>query len=303
MGKITFVTAFFDIGRKQWNKGNFSRSNEKYLRYFQEWASVCGNDLIVYTDVEEFVGKIEKIRYNVSAKTEVILIKDRHKLAPEIFSSISSVDISRMQSYRLLPNNPEVVNYEYNYVMMLKHVLILKAVNDFQLRGDIGWIDFGVSHVTGKEKELYERPLETFSDKVTIFTGADISTMKKCVIFDSICKMESLVYGSLFFGPYDKMCEFAKNCLSAQAIINTIGLMDDDQMMMFMAWRKRPFDFHLVQCYWGDMMRLSRGLQPINKENNEHKLKSLLRKIKRYIIKEKTVIRFRKNLFGFDWPQ
>lgn len=303
MEKITFITAFFDIGRNQWKEGNFSRSNDKYINLFQEWASIFENDLLVYTDVEEFVDKIRNIRNGVSAKTEVILVKDRHKLAPEIFKSISSVNINKMQSYRLLPNNPEVVNYEYNYVMMLKHVLILKAVNDFQLKGSVGWIDFGVSHVIGKEKELYDKPLENTKDKVTIFTGTEIEKMKECVVFDSIFKMESLVYGSLFYGPHRKMCEFAANCLNAQSVINSVGLMDDDQMMMFMAWRKKPDDFNLVNCYWSDMMRISRGLQPISNQDSKNKLKQKLRKIKRIMIKEKNVIRFRKNLFSFDWPQ
>lgn len=303
VGRITFITAFFDIGRKQWSEGNFSRSNDKYLQYFEEWASVCGNDLIIYTDVEEFVDKIKEIRKNISARTEVIYIKDRHVLAPEVFSAISSVNISRMQAYRLLPNNPEVVNYEYNYVMMLKHVLVLKAVDDFKLVGDIGWIDFGVSHVTGTDIELYESALENERNKVTLFTGNNLKEMNECVVFDAICKMESLIYGSLFFGPYEKMCEFARNCLEAQRMINIIGLMDDDQMMMFMAWRKRPFDYHLVQCYWGDMLRLCRGFSPSGYLDNKKSLKQYLRKIKRLFIKEKNVIRFRHNLFKFDWPQ
>ena len=303
MGRITFITAFFDIGRKQWSEGNFSRSNEKYLAYFKEWASVSGNDLIIYTDVKEFVDQIKKIRTNVSARTEVIYVNDRHSLAPDIFSSISSVNVNRMQSYRLLANNPEVINYEYNYVMMLKHVLVLKAVHDFELVGDIGWIDFGISHVTGIDHKLYEKPLENNRDKVTLFTGTDAKEMNDCVIFDSICKMESLVYGTFFFGPVEPMCVFSKNCIEAQKIINTIGLMDDDQMMMFMAWRKRPLDYHLVRCYWGDILRLCRGLEPVNYLEKKQNIKDFLRKIKRIIIKEKNVIRFRRNLFQFDWPQ
>lgn len=303
MGRITFITAFFDIGRKQWEKDNFSRSNEKYLRYFEEWASVCENNLIVYTDVEDFVEKIRIIRNNVVARTEVIYIEDRHTLAPEIFSTIASVDVHKMQAYRLFPNNPEVVNYEYNYVMMLKHTLILKAMNDFNLTGDIGWIDFGISHITGKDENLYHSPLVNERDEVTLFTGKNLQDMNDCVVYDAICKMESMIYGSLFFGPCNKINEFSRNCLESQKIINTIGLMDDDQMMMFMAWRKSPSDYHLVQCYWGDMLRLSRGLLPSNSTDNKKGLKVLLRKIKRIIIKEKNVIRFRQNLYRFDWPQ
>lgn len=303
MGRITFVTAFFDIGREQWNQGKFSRSNEKYLYYFKEWAMNFNNDLIVYTDVLELVDEIKIIREHVVAETKVVYIENRHELAPDVYASLKSVNIAKMQAYRLLPCNPEVVNYEYNYVMMLKHVVILRAIQEFSLEGSIGWIDFGISHVTGNEASLYIDPVENDIEKVTLFTGNAQEELDSCVIFDAICKMESMIYGSMFYGPVNLMREFAKECIEAQICLNRIGLMDDDQMMMYIAWRKSPSDYRLIKCIWGDMMRFVRGLPPSQSMKKSNGMRSLLRKIKRRIIKEKNVIRFRKNLCQFDWPQ
>lgn len=47
MNEISIVTAFFDIGRKNW-KG-FERDNSTYANYFKFWARVK-NHIVVYTE-------------------------------------------------------------------------------------------------------------------------------------------------------------------------------------------------------------------------------------------------------------
>lgn len=304
MGKITFVTAFFDIGRRNWEESKFARSNEKYLNLFKQWAPVCGNDLIVYTDVEEWVETIRDLRKGNSASTEVVYIRDRRSLCPELYASISDINIEKMQSYRLLPQNPEVINYDYNYVMMLKHVLMLKAIEDYKITGNAGWIDFGVSHVTGSDETLYKDVLENTENTVTLFSGSSMQELENCVVFDSICKMESYIYGSLFFGPVDKIKVFSNDCIEAQYLFNRLGLMDDDQMTMYMAWRKKPVNYNVIKCEWQNMLRICRGMQCVeNSTASSGKIHKILRQVKRRLIKEKSVIRFRKNLLSFDWPQ
>lgn len=304
MEKITFVTAFFDIGRKNWKENKFVRSNEKYLNLFKQWAPEFGNDLFVYTDVEEWVELIRDLRKENHAKTEVIYIKDRQSLCPALYASISNINIEKMQSYRLLPQNPEVINYDYNYVMMLKHVLVLKAIEDYTIVGNAGWIDFGVSHVAGSDTALYREALTNTKNAVTLFSGSSKQELEKCVVFDSICKMESYIYGTLFFGPVDKIKEFSNDCIEAQYLFNRLGLMDDDQMTMYMAWRKKPENYNVINCEWQNMLRICRGMECIeNSTASSGKIHKILRNIKRRLIKEKSVIRFRKNLLSFDWPQ
>ena len=61
MNEITIVTAFFDIGRK--NFETYPRSNENYLEYFKIWARMK-NNLIVYTNVS-MAEKVRKFRREI----------------------------------------------------------------------------------------------------------------------------------------------------------------------------------------------------------------------------------------------
>ena len=74
MNEISIVTAFFDIGRKDW-KG-FERDNTTYANYFKFWARLK-NHLVVYTE-PKMAEQVKKIRadYNLLDKTTIIVIED-----------------------------------------------------------------------------------------------------------------------------------------------------------------------------------------------------------------------------------
>ena len=89
MSEISIVTAFFDIGRKNW-KG-FERDNSTYANYFKFWARVK-NHLIVYTE-PKMAEQVKKIRadYGLLDKTTVIVIEDVRKLDEPIYNLICDV--------------------------------------------------------------------------------------------------------------------------------------------------------------------------------------------------------------------
>ena len=74
MSEITLVTAFFDIGRKEYV--SIPRSNDKYFEYFKFWSRIK-NNLIVYTDSES-KDRVIQIRkeFNLEHKTHVIVVDD-----------------------------------------------------------------------------------------------------------------------------------------------------------------------------------------------------------------------------------
>ena len=89
MSEITIVTAFFDIGRK-----NFSavpRTNEKYFNDFMFWARL-NNRLIIYTDAAS-ADKIFEIRksFQREKQTHIIVIDDIYRIAPEIYENMKRV--------------------------------------------------------------------------------------------------------------------------------------------------------------------------------------------------------------------
>ena len=67
METITYVTAYYDIGRESWKE--FSRSNESYLKNFNHLLNIVkktNNNLIVFLDV--------KFLYLTFPKTENVML-------------------------------------------------------------------------------------------------------------------------------------------------------------------------------------------------------------------------------------
>lgn len=304
MKEVTFVTAFFNIGRENWKTTNLSRSNDKYLNYFSEWAVNFENNLIVYTNVKDFVNKIEKIREKQKEKTKVIYVEDIFTLNPQLYKSICSVNVEKTMPYRLILTSPEISDYKYNYIMMLKHVLLINSINELNIKGPVGWIDFGISHISKNDTSMFENKIESLDDRLTLFSCENKDVLLTYCGFDAVCKTETLICGCLFYGPSNIVLNFSQNCINAQFSLNDYGFMDDDQITMFIAWKKDVDSCNLITCDWGEIVSKAYNQPSKNSIKKEKKyfIKYYLRKVKRRSIKRNNVNRFRKNLYAFKWP-
>ena len=70
MSEITIVTAFFDIGRANWQTSK--RSTNKYINYFKFWARIK-NKIIIYTS-PQFINEIKQIRRTFGLENKTIII-------------------------------------------------------------------------------------------------------------------------------------------------------------------------------------------------------------------------------------
>ena len=117
MDEITIVTAFFDIGRKDFKE--LPRSNE-YLEHFKFWARMK-NNLIIYTD--SVMGpKALKVReeFGLADKTELVIIDDISTIDPDLLNRMKKIDGSKaFLNFRYNSNAAENDAF-YNYVMLLK---------------------------------------------------------------------------------------------------------------------------------------------------------------------------------------
>ncbi len=145
MEEITIVTAFFNVGRENWEK--FARADNDYIQYFRFWARVH-NKLIVYTEPElkDVVMQI-RAEYDLESRTTVIVVNDIRQLDLEIFNMMQRVlSNSLAVNYRVEANHPEAYSAKYNYVMYLKPLLICDAIEKNLAKGMIAWLDFGFNH-------------------------------------------------------------------------------------------------------------------------------------------------------------
>lgn len=248
--EITVVTAFFNINRVNWNK--FERSSSQYLEYFFGWAKIK-NKLIVYVESEELKKKIIAYRASIglSNKTIVHIVKEIRELDAELYDSICKISTNEVQrKARLFTKNPEVWNADYNYVMLLKMWCVKDAVRRGEAVGTVSWVDFGYNHggdVLSSESDFNFTWEYDFPDKICLFLIQEIDERP---IFDIVCSMDTYVMGTVIVGADHLWEEFWGLMKSSMISLNDCGLMDDDQNIILMAYRKKPQIFETYVSDW-----------------------------------------------------
>lgn len=278
--EVTLVTAFFDIGRKDFKV--IPRSNEQYFSYFKVWAKMK-NKLIVYTNsVMAQKVKEEREKWGLLDKTIVIEINDETSIVPDIFKKMT--EISRnpyFLNYRL-KSNAMSNNAHYDYVMLLKYWCLADAVKNGYADGMLAWIDFGFNH----GDSCYINPDEfnfcwktKLEEKIHLFTLGDI-TQKP--IFHLVRTLEDSIMGCIIILP-SSLCEKFWNLIkqSTEALID-VGFIDDDQLMVLMAYRKEKDVFRIHESDWFLPLKENGAEHLTVKEKNEQN-KNIVRKLREKI--------------------
>lgn len=298
MSSVTLVTAFFDIDRERWHK--FKRSDKKYLEYFKHWSHI-NNDLIVYIEDSSFEKEILSLRKKSKSKTFVVLINNIFDEDARLYSGLKNVDYKSVNHYRLLPENPECISPEYNYIMMMKYHLLKKAITDFSLNQNIAWIDFGFDH--GGENYSVSF-FEDFSinykkNKITMFSLFPPNEIYHLSPVDLILKMETVIQGSFIIGPVKLIEKMCSNAIDSQILLNKCGIMDDDQITLLMSYYLDEKNYEIVHCDWHCGLYYLRD-GTIIKTN---KKTSVIKKIRWYFLKRKAAKRVLNHFKEMDIPK
>ena len=247
MDKITIVTAFFDIGRKDFKE--LPRSNDKYLEYFKFWARIK-NDLVIYTD--SVMGpKAMKVReeFGLKDKTKLVIIDDISTIDKELLERMQTIDGSKpFLNFRYNPNATENNGF-YNYVMLLK-AWCIKDASDKGVKGQIAWLDFGYNHGGKRFTDPLDFDFEwkyDFGNKITCFALKEDDGEP---IFKKIQSLEPTIMGAPFIVPSkyaNTLWELEKECMNE---LIDVGFTDDDQLIMLMAYRKNKDMFDIKISDW-----------------------------------------------------
>lgn len=274
MSEITIVTAFFDIGRKEWQ--GFERSSNKYIEYFKFWARLR-NKLIVYTD-KATAEQVLKIRdeFRLKERTKVIIIDDVYELEAEIYHQIERALANEMAiKFRMSPKSPESWSVRYNYTTYLKPYFVADAAKNHYASGMTAWVDFGYNHggeVLTNSSEFDFLWCYDFSSKIHLFTTEDIDNMP---IFEVVRTMRAYIQGSIMVAPAELWGQFAELYKESMLDLTHFGLADDDQTLALMAYKKKPelFEIHEIDI----------SFDALKKFGNENlTMKSLLPFYKKY---------------------
>ena len=250
MEEITLITAFFDIGRKDYEL--YPRTNQQYFDYFKAWARIR-NKLVVYTSKEN-VEEIKKIRaeFGLLDKTIIIQIDDVYNIEPELLKKMENISNSEdFKNIRFVKNAVEN-NYQYDYIMLLKYYFVYDAVKKGRAKGMVAWIDFGFNH----GNDCYIKPEEfdflwktkLAKDKVHLFSLEKIDNRP---IFRQVMLFNVNIMGPIIVLP-DYLCEEFWNLVKqAMESLIDVGFIDDDQVLLDMAYRKNKkiFEIHISDWF------------------------------------------------------
>ena len=291
MQEVTIVTAFFDIGRKDFALN--SRTNEEYLEYFKFWARIR-NKIIVYT-YKEMAEEVRKIRkeFGLLDRTVIIEIDDETTIEPTIYKNMEKIaNEEYLKDYRY-QNIAVENNCKYDYVMLLKYWCLADAVKRKIADGMLAWLDFGFNHgndcyVNAEEFDFLWKT-ELSNDKVHLFSLDEELTNEP--IFQLIRNMKVGVMGGYIFAP-DHLSEKFKNSIKIQMeSMIRLGLIDDDQTLLLMAYRENPEMYEMHKSDWFMPLK-ENGASHLTVKENRNKKPSLKNRILNYLIKKKMYLTY-----------
>lgn len=274
---ITIVTAFFDIGRGEWQH-NFQRSSQNYLSYFKNLATL-ENAMVIFTQ-KEFVPIIRKYRGN--KPTHIIEIDFDKKFAHTI-KKIQSI-LDNDQYKQLIPQElhsyPEYRSAEYVLVNNLKYYFVKQAIQHLNKAPEdlFAWVDFGFCRKASTVNGIKNWYHNFDPDHIHLFTlKKPFILEEKEVMLRKALHNEVFVIGSMIVGSKKAWNRLYPLISKLQKEYLDKNISDDDQGTMLMTLCEYPdlFTVHKIKKGWFS------GFKQFNSgstyKNIFYKLKSLLK--------------------------
>lgn len=281
--EITIVTAFFDIGRKDFKA--IPRTNEEYLKYFKVWGKMK-NKLVVYTNktMGEEIRKYRK-EWNLLDKTTIIEIENEEEIEPDLLSKMKIIaEDEYFLNYRYITDATSN-SYKYDYIMLLKYWCLQDAVKKGYADGMVAWVDFGFNHFdtlyTVPEEFNFLWKTNLSDDKIHLFVLGE-EVIKK-PIFHLVRTFEDNIMGCMIILP-SKLCEiFWESVKHAMNTLIEVGFIDDDQLLLVMAYRANTELFAIHKSTWFMPLKENGAPHLTIKETvpkKENCIKKIIKKVK-----------------------
>lgn len=247
--ELTIVTGYFDFGRGEHKQQ--SRSSQKYFEYFRMWARIK-NNVIIYTS-SQFAEQVRKIREEFGRwdQTKLIIVDEIENIEPALLEAMKKIEANEI--FKLWrARDYDVSNIAmYDYIMLMKYWMLRDAAARYKWINVMVWLDFGWNHggeVFPNEYEfdfLWQYPFE--EEKVHLFVKQEPS---KEMGFLKVQTMTDGIMGCNLVCS-KKNCE-KLYCYVKEALWSLISLdiIDDDQMLLTMAYKLHPELFTLHFSDW-----------------------------------------------------
>lgn len=253
MSKISIVTAFYDIGRGDWSTSTeknggplphyLQRSVDKYIDHFTRMCEI-DTEIIVYTS-PDMAPRLAAISPNIK-----VVEYDYFNIHQELRDKIEAIQTSPEFVKKINPyqvRNPEYWSKDYVGVTSLKAFYVADAFERGLITNEFAaWVDFGYcrddEHIPLTKKWEYDFT----SGKMHYFNfrDPDVRQMKSQI---SMAVQNNLVFiiGGVFVGQRTEWQSLATEMKAGLEYLMSIGLVDDDQGLLLMAYFRNPDMFEL----------------------------------------------------------
>lgn len=250
---ITYVSAFYDIGRSEWK--HFKRSFDEYLESFIPFISLFkkadkqDHFMILFMDVrytdkiKDIIKDIDNIKLIHINYTFLQLNIPMWRYLDREREIMNTQQFQNMVLHR--KNCPECYIPEYTVLNHCKIDFICYVINREYTDSNYCWVDFGYfKHPENiPEKLLDENKLDsnrityTLINKVE-YTDNDISYL--------LTHAPEKIGGFFFYGGKSAMLQYQLLYHNMVLYYQYIGLADDDQSMALMCYFRNPMLFNLI---------------------------------------------------------
>jgi len=252
----TIVTGFFDLRRADWvgregEPSNFRRTTDEYFDWFDRLARLK-NPFVVFTDPESGSRVLESRRsHGLEDRTAVVTIQGLFEAPPvaNIVAEAGKRMTAQFRRWLLHPEYPEFREPRYVVLTALKPTFAntaieLGLVNTAQL----AWIDFGYC----RDDQRFD-PTKPWrfdaGDRMNLFhvTELDDQPIPRVVRLGT-----PYMQAGHIVGPTLAWAPFAEEIARALDALLACDLVDDEQTLMLMAWRRDPSKYRLHAVSRGD---------------------------------------------------
>jgi protein YibB len=238
---ISIVTAFYDIGRGNWNSENgfpsyLQRTTETYIERFSYLAQLH-NEIIVFA-TEPTNKRLQEFNSKNNIKfVNFDLLATFHELRNRI------LNIQRNESYQQRISlqqriNPEYWNPDYVLVNFMKSYFINTAINsELTTNNLIAWLDFGYCRSENKIPKSKSWSYDFDESKIHLFNyksydGIPIET----IIANNIV----YILGAKMVGGKTAWPKFEQTMKRQMKKLFDHNLVDDDQTLLLMSSLAEP---------------------------------------------------------------
>lgn len=257
----TIVTSLIDIGRSEWDN-RFRRPWYLYLEFFQNIMRL-GSPMVIYVE-EEMRSWVEECREG--KPTHIISVR----LCDDF---VFYKDLDRLSEIQTDPNYlsncvdrecPEISVPLYNVIMINKIDFVARTaeLNPFNTSHFV-WLDAGYGHGKFTIPDGHVINLNKYIE------GAENGKLAINTLLDSIGEQDywsffrmhvDFMSGGLFVVSGEKSNIYRELFCSVFREAMNLGIVDDDQYIMTMAYIKYPEMFHLVRIPdWGYLEKVILG--------------------------------------------